>query len=115
VVGAIEADDTTIAVRLGTALGDPVTAKIQDHLADKDSSVTVPGQLLADALAASLATVLADGLPGDVTVDEGAVGQWWPLTHRPHRWGDASALRAGPGLSQARRHSGVPPADHCAA
>ena len=76
--GAVEASDNVVALRLGTRQGNPVNGPVQDHLGGADWSFAIPGQLFADALAASLSTVLHDKLPGGVVLDRDASGAWYP-------------------------------------
>jgi hypothetical protein len=78
-VGAVESDGGILAIRLGTAPGDPVTAPIVDRLGGRDWAQVVPGELFADGLRDSLAGVLTGGaLPDDVVVDKAAAGAWVP-------------------------------------
>jgi hypothetical protein len=78
VVGAIEANDSVVALRLGTSAADPVKGPIQDRLMRDDWSFAVPGQIFADALAASLHEVLHKKLPEGIVLSQDASGEWYP-------------------------------------
>lgn len=91
VVGAIEADDNVVALRLGTNQGDPVNAPIQDRLGEADWVFAVPGQPFADFLAASLSEVLHEKLPSGAVLDGGVSGAWVPPFGDPYPSAIASA------------------------
>lgn len=77
-VGAVEANDNVVALRIGTDPHDPVNGPIHDHVGEDDWSLGIPGRLLADVLAAGLHEVLHVKLPAGIVVDRDASGEWYP-------------------------------------
>lgn len=76
--GAVEASEDVIAIRLGTRLDDPVNAPIISRLGDSDWSQLVPGQLIADQIAAGLSRGLESVLSDDIELSRAPSAAWIP-------------------------------------
>ena len=76
--GAVVADDTVVAIRLGTRVDDPVTESIVDRLGSGDWAQLVGGQVIADVFTQHFADAIAGAVDDKLTLDTPAAGAWFP-------------------------------------
>jgi hypothetical protein len=78
VSGAVVADASTLAIRLGTRLDDPVAEPIISRLEDDDWAQLIAGQVVADVFTAHFAEAIAGALSDNLVLDAPASGAWFP-------------------------------------
>ncbi|MGH7712063.1 MAG: hypothetical protein ACREOG_12305 [Gemmatimonadaceae bacterium] len=91
VVGAVEANETIVAIRFGTRADDPVFDPIFDRLGPSQWVQFVSGQVIADVFARNFDDAIQDALSDKLVLDTAASGAWFPAFGNSGPFAGASA------------------------
>jgi hypothetical protein len=76
-VGAIDATEEVVCIRLGTQPTDALNGPVVDRTEGNDWAQLVPGQIIADMFARNFADALQSSLDNDLVLDKAASGAWF--------------------------------------